>query len=127
MEVCIHVENPYACEDNFLPPRVELDVAKNHFIADVPAILHVCSETRKEALRTYTSEIRTKDSLNGMYLNFKLDTLYFPERVYLNHNRHLNRELYIFAKIMPHIEKIERVIVRKDARPIFSNCKESKK
>jgi hypothetical protein len=34
-------------------------------------------ELREEGIRIYTSDIRTEDSINGMYFNFKLNTLYF--------------------------------------------------
>jgi hypothetical protein len=53
-------------------------VEKHLFVSDIAAVLHTCHASRLEALRCYTN-LATKNSLNGCYINFKSDYLYICE------------------------------------------------
>jgi hypothetical protein len=45
--------------------------------ATIPVILHVCKESREEALRQYQLQFAIGSHLPNVYFNFKIDTLYF--------------------------------------------------
>ncbi len=47
------------------------------FAASIPAILHACQQSRHEALNIYHRAFDSKWALNGVYFNFKSDTLGF--------------------------------------------------
>jgi hypothetical protein len=48
---------------------------KHKFCAKIPAILHVCQESRHEGLKEYHPAFDSKWALNRVYFNFELDTL----------------------------------------------------
>ncbi|KAH8681457.1 hypothetical protein BX600DRAFT_429392 [Xylariales sp. PMI_506] len=51
-----------------------------------PAILHVCRESRREALRLYKELFCTKTHSSNIYFNPEVDTLYIPRPSYLGYD-----------------------------------------
>jgi hypothetical protein len=53
---------------------------KHRFVADMPTVLHVCQESRLEALKqykiTFSSNRHSRHALNSVYFNNSRDTLY---------------------------------------------------
>jgi len=110
-----------------VPRTVEVRFAKDgnslehDFLSDIPAILHVSVESRKEGLNIYTADLKTEHSLNGMYFNYELDTLYIRQfdRIQWPGSSGLqiarDNQIISFVSALPNRDKIQRLIMA-------SNC-----
>jgi hypothetical protein len=64
-------------EPRIVMVRFDRDGRKHHhkFAASFPVILHACRESRHEGLKMYQRAFDSKRALNGVYFNFKKNTL----------------------------------------------------
>jgi 2EXR family len=63
------------------------------FAASFPAILHACQESRHEGLKMYHRAFDSKWALNGVYFNFKTDTLCMLNWAYLSQKQFFIRKI----------------------------------
>ncbi|PVH81175.1 hypothetical protein DL98DRAFT_174666 [Cadophora sp. DSE1049] len=97
--------------DMFPGPRIiEVLFAKSSrsdkydFLADTPVVLHICKESRKEALAIYILAFGGKNALNPVYFSPEIDTLYLRE---LGHPS--RKKVRMFLQHVPGKEIIQKL------------------
>ena len=115
-----------------LPRVVEVRFSSNplqgehEFMADFPVQLHVCQESRTEALKTYKLSFDTNKASHPTYFDFDHDILYVREcrpkisRPHSEVSPYLRYEqLAFFLKRLPGKEKIQRLAI---SNVLSSSC-----
>jgi hypothetical protein len=80
---------------------------RHKFAASFPAILHACCESRHEGLKMYQRAFDSKWALNGVYFNFKKDTLCPDSWAY-----HSQLDFFV-KKLKPSdLDQVESIVLR---------------